>query len=62
MEGGGEGLEVPCMYKCHGSKQFISKLKKLFKLYPLAVGSISCPYISIIIHYNIHYPARMRKG
>ena len=40
----GKGLEVPCTYKCHGSKQLISKLKKSLKLYPLAVGSSSCPY------------------
>ena len=40
----GKGLEVPCMYKCHGSKQLISMLKKSLELYPLAVGSSSCPY------------------
>ena len=36
-----KGLEVPCTYKCHGSEQLISKLKKSLKLYPLAVGSSS---------------------
>ncbi len=40
----GKGLEVPCIYKLHGSKQLISKLQKSLKNPLLAAARSSCPY------------------
>ena len=50
--GGGYGVEIPCVFKLYGPKQFIERLERLINLPNISVRSYNITILKIVIFYH----------